>query len=174
MATKKRKRKRGSQVPRRSREWECIHFTFMQGFYSNGQRAAQIALDNAPECHEDCTLSAMASFCLGVLAPHLTAPADVKRMALAVLPKILDAMQSVVELAPTPTTEPSPMSDADPRCNPDVCACLEPDTLDGGHYTCTEPRGHTGPHKGKNFVEGGTSQWPNSSAVEPKPDQTLN
>lgn len=44
----------------------------------------------------------------------------------------------------------------------DRCDNLEPDTLDGGHYTCTEPRGHAGPHKGRNFVEGGTSQWPNA------------
>lgn len=90
---KKSKKPRPSVAP--GGRWEKLQFTFMKQFFEAGQDGARAALEKAPDCHESCSTNAMLSFYLGALIPVVESEAELKRLAVQVLPRIVESIAIV-------------------------------------------------------------------------------
>ena len=90
--------------------WQRMQFTFMRQFYLAGQDGARAVLEKAPNCHPDCTTNAMLSFYLGALIPVVQSEAELQRLAVLVLPRIVESIAIVSGEAAQPYASCCPPS----------------------------------------------------------------
>ncbi len=90
-----------------------MQFTFMRQFYLAGQDGARAALEKAPDCHQECSTNAMLSFYLGALIPVVESEADLQRLAVQVLPRIVECIAIVSGMTPRPFATCCPPSHND-------------------------------------------------------------
>lgn len=109
---KSKRGKRTAKLPTGAKV-ESWQFHFMAEPYEAGQFAGREALKRAPTCHEDCTLSAILSFWLGIMIPGCTREAETKRLSLVLLPHLLEAMSIVSK----PSTDPEACTPPDATLN---------------------------------------------------------
>jgi hypothetical protein len=72
-----------------------MQFCLLPDTFLAGQCAAKLALKKAPDCHQTCTTNAMLSFYLGALIPVVESEAELHRLAVLVLPRIVESIAIV-------------------------------------------------------------------------------
>lgn len=113
MPKPKRAKKRKAIVP--TEEWQRMRFEIMLEAYRAGQAAGQFALDHSPDCHETCTTNSMLSYYLGSLIPHVRDEAEIRRLAVLVVPRIVEAMALIAGAESISVTASAPS--LNPRLN---------------------------------------------------------
>ncbi|MFA5053932.1 MAG: hypothetical protein WC565_07725 [Parcubacteria group bacterium] len=93
--TKHRRPKKPKASPAMPGDWQRMQFVFMKQFYLAGQDAARAVLEKAPDCHQTCTTNALLSFYLGALIPVVQSEAELQRLAIQVLPRIVESIAIV-------------------------------------------------------------------------------
>ncbi len=110
---KQPKKRKPARTPMAGGNWQKLQFTFMRQFYLAGQDAARAALEKAPDCHQECSTNAMLSFYLGALIPVVDSEADLQRLAVQVLPRIVECIAIVSGMTPRPFATCCPPSHND-------------------------------------------------------------
>lgn len=91
MSKTKKRRKQTAKAPSGAKAL-LIHFSFMAEPFKAGQLAGREALKSLPTCHQECTMSALLSFWLGIMLPGCRTETETKRLSMALLPHLLEAM----------------------------------------------------------------------------------
>ena len=111
--TKHRRPKKPKASPAMPGDWQRMQFVFMKQFYLAGQDAARAVLEKAPDCHQTCTTNALLSFYLGALIPVVENEADLQRLAIQVLPRIVESIAIVSGMTSQPYATCCPRSPND-------------------------------------------------------------
>lgn len=96
-----KKPKAGAAMPTEG-NWQRMQFCLLPDSFLAGQCAAKLALKKAPDCHQTCTTNAMLSFYLGALIPLVENEADLQRLAVQVLPRIVESIAIVSGMTSQP------------------------------------------------------------------------
>jgi hypothetical protein len=97
-----KKRKPSPRTAVAGGNWQRMQFSLTRQFYLAGQDAAKAVLEKAPDCHQECTTNAMLSFYLGALIPVVENEAELHRLAVQVLPRIVESIAIVSGAVPHP------------------------------------------------------------------------